>query len=200
MFNTPKFKTGDKVMVLDVNTYTKKEYVGRVGTISGIWFSYKNSSLESTYYYTIDFDNVKNESECRWYESELKPVLKESEENNMNTMPKLETGMFVIVEDTNYPCERSIGVIVNDRILYSNGDFDPADYTNWDTQYIRYILKCKYGFNFIKDKIDEIYNNDSFVCYGIEIIWKYEEPILEVTMDDIYKKFGCKVKIVSETT
>lgn len=125
---------------------------------------------------------------------------KESEENNMNTMPKLETGMFVIVEDNTEPYKRNIGVVINDKIVYSNGDFDPADYTTWDTQYIRYILKCNYGFNFIKYKIDEIYNNDSFACYGIKIIWKYEEPILKVTMDDIYKKFGCKVKIVPETT
>ena len=37
-------------------------------------------------------------------------------------------------------------------------------------------------------KLDSI-----FVCYGFKLI--YEDEVREVTMDEVEKKFGCKVKI-----
>ena len=112
------------------------------------------------------------------------------------TMPKLETGMFII---TKYG---DIGVVVNDNILYYHGGFINKsfllNYIRQDSgkDYIRYILKNECGFEQIRAFLEEIKSQKTIL--DIQVLWKYEESIPEVTLDEVYQKFGHKVKIVPE--
>ena len=47
------------------------------------------------------------------------------------------------------------------------------------------------------DVIGRLAEGDAAEC-DRRIVWQREEPPLEVTMEDVCKKFGCNVKIVKE--
>lgn len=112
-----------------------------------------------------------------------------------NAMPKLETGM--IVEVKNYVTHAiKLGLVINNSIMYfiNSDGFDKVcdgrvDFSN------SYVSKIYSGFDSYSIYfITYLYKTGDISKY---LIWE-KEDILEVTMEEVCKKFGCKVKIVAE--
>lgn len=112
-----------------------------------------------------------------------------------NEMPKLETGM--IVEVKNYVThDTKLGLVINNSIMYfiNSDGFDKvcdgrADFST------SYVSKIYSGFDSSSIYyITYLYKSGDISKY---LIWE-KEDILEVTMEEVCKKFGCKVKIVAE--
>lgn len=165
-----KYKVGDKVYIKN-NRLNKK-----IVTISEVY-----KSIRGIYY--------KIEEDCGlhdWTDYDFLPVpLKDND-----SFPFLETGIFVITSDGN------IGIVVDGKIILQHEGFERvSEYEAWDKDYIRYIFYCDYGFDYIEEYFENICNGKP--PHDVQMIWEYqEEPIPEVTMEDIYRKFGHKVKIV----
>lgn len=189
----PKFKIGDKV-------YIKPDLITGQRYGDSIFFS-EMKNLKGRILTVREVRNEKGKTYYRFPESSyyyienmLEPV--KSYEGNYMTMPKLETGMFII---TKYD---DIGVVVNDNILYYHGGFiNKSSLLNYIRQdsgkdYIRYILKNECGFEHIRAFLEEIKSQKTIL--GIQVLWKYEESIPEVTLDEVYQKFGHKVKIIDQ--
>lgn len=112
-----------------------------------------------------------------------------------NEMPKLETGM--IVEVKNYANhDAKLGLVINNSIMYiiNSDGFDKV---------------CDGRVDFSTSYVSKIYSGfDSYSIYFITYLYKTgelsefliweKEDILEVTMEEVCKKFGCKVKIVTK--
>jgi hypothetical protein len=115
---------------------------------------------------------------------DVKPI-QNGDKDTMNKMPKLETGMFV---ENGF---KDIGVVVGNTIVYNNGSYDKVDnlyeyskdYPELEG-YIKKVFICEFGFEKAEEEKDKPEN----------IIWEY--GVSEVTMEDVYKKFGHKVKII----
>lgn len=188
-----RFEVGDKVRVKNnlkhKDTYDgivfitgMEEYCGKTLTILNV-VEAKNGMI----YYNTE-ENI-----WWWSESMFEPIDKE---NEMNKIPELETGMFVIIKNTDFGKEY-IGVIVGDKIIYNDGDFDYVkNAENCKCRRIEYILKCPYGFKHISYHLRKIKSNTLEFNDNITVLWKYEEPIPKVTLNEVYKKFGHKVKII----
>ena len=177
----PKFNIGDKVRI----KYRKD----RIGYIAS-----KECNCMSIPYYRIRFgDSI---SKLPWYENEIELLTENNKEDNTMTMPKLETGMIVINKHD------KVGVVAGNEIWYNDGEIDDVKEVlmylerNKFDGYIKYIIKNRRGFYYIQHNLPNI-KADKPVS-GIEILWKYEEPIPEVTLDEVYQKFGHKVKIIDQ--
>lgn len=113
---------------------------------------------------------------------------------NYNSMPKLETGMYIITSSG------SIGVVINDYVLYIKHDTELLqtlmDYVNTYNDYIRYIVIPKSPYSFY-DIQSELLVYEDRIVYNGDYIWKYEPPARKVTMKEIEDKFGCKVEIIN---
>lgn len=113
-----------------------------------------------------------------------------------NEMPKLETGM--IVEVKNYVTrDTKLGLVINNSIMYFIGSdgFDTvhngcADLSCSYVSKIYSITNEKYSINILTN----LYKSGDISKY---LIWE-KEDILEVTMEEVCEKFGCKVKIVDK--
>lgn len=166
----PKFNIGDKVKIRD--NLVIDEMYGDLALLSGMVFE-KEKTVTYVEYRKHNSRYKLDGMPYLYNESMLEPV----KEDNTMTMPKLETGMIVInggVDD------------VKKVLMYLEG--------NKFGDYIKYIIKNRGGFYYIQHNLPNI-KADKPVS-GIEVLWKYEEPIPEVTLDQIYEKFGHKVKIV----
>lgn len=113
-----------------------------------------------------------------------------------NKMPKLETGMLVEVK-TDEIDQVKLGIVLNNSIMYFIGS------DGFDIVHNGYVkLNCSYVSK-IYSITDKNYSINIFIdLYKSGYISKYliweKEDILEVTMEEVCKKFGCKVKIVAE--
>ena len=181
----PKFKIGDKVKIkTNLRIYVEND--SHICSYTDYYCAEDISTIQS-----VNRDGYKLSGyHFPFPESMLEPV---KEDNSMN-MPKLETGMFII---TKYD---DIGVVVNDNILYYHGGFINKSFLlncieqDSGKDYIRYVLKNECGFEHIRAFLEEIKSQKTIL--GIQVLYRYEEPIPEVTLDQIYEKFGHKVKIV----
>ena len=112
-----------------------------------------------------------------------------------NAMPKLETGMIVEVKDRAIH-NAKLGLVINNSIMYfiNSDGFDNvrdgcADLSCSYVSKIYSITNEKYSINILTN----LYKSGDISKY---LIWE-KEDILEVTMEEVCKKFGCKVKIVT---
>ena len=112
-----------------------------------------------------------------------------------NEMPKLETGM--IVEVKNYANhDAKLGLVINNSIMYiiNSGGFDKVCDGRVDFS-ISYVSKIYSGFNSYSIYfITYLYKTGELSEF---LIWE-KEDILEVTMEEVCEKFGCRVKIVDK--
>lgn len=112
-----------------------------------------------------------------------------------NAMPKLETGMIVEVKSHAHNDTR-VGLVINNSIMYfiNSDGFDKV---------------CDGRADFSTSYVSKIYSGfDSYSIYFITYLYKTgelsefliweKEDILEVTMEEVCEKFGCKVKIIDE--
>lgn len=112
-----------------------------------------------------------------------------------NAMPKLETGMIVEVKDYVIH-DTKLGLVINNSIMYfiNSDGFDNV---------------CDGRADFSTSYVSKIYSGfDSYSIYFITYLYKTgelsefliweKEDILEVTMEEVCEKFGCKVKIVTK--
>ena len=113
-----------------------------------------------------------------------------------NEMPKLETGMLVEVR-TDKINQVKLGIVINNCIMYfiNSDGFDKvhngcADLSCSYVSKIYSITDKNYSINIFTD----LYKSGDISEY---LIWE-KEVTLEVTMEEVCKKFGCKVKIVAE--
>ena len=113
-----------------------------------------------------------------------------------NEMPKLETGMLVEVK--NYVThDTKLGLVINNSIMYfiNSDGFDKVcdGRVNFTASYISKIYS---GFDPYRYSIN--YFTDLYKTGGLSefLIWEKEDT-LEVTMEEVCEKFGCKVKIVT---
>lgn len=113
-----------------------------------------------------------------------------------NVMPKLETGMLVEVRTDEINCVK-LGVVINNSIMYfiNSDGFDIVDngYVKLNCSYVSKIYNItdkNYSINILTD----LYKSGYISKY---LIWEKEDT-LEVTMEEVCKKFGCKVKIVDK--
>lgn len=110
-------------------------------------------------------------------------------------MPKLETGMIVEVKSHVHNDTR-VGLVINNCIMYfiNSDGFDKV---------------CDGRADFSTSYVSKIYSGfDSYSIYFITYLYKTgelsefliweKEDILEVTMEEVCEKFGCKVKIIDE--
>lgn len=185
----PKFKIGDRVVI-------KKSYIydnGYVGFKGRVNKYFTNDSM-----YWVKMDGYSNDILLKESELELEPLIEgNNKEDNSMKMPKLETGMIVINKHD------KVGVVAGNEIWYNDGGIDDVEEVlmylerNKFDGYIKYIIKNRSGFAYIQHNLSNIKFNN-FVP-NVEVLWRYEESIPEVTLDEIYKKFGHKVKIVPNT-
>lgn len=110
-------------------------------------------------------------------------------------MPKLETGMIVEVKSCVHNDTR-VGLVINNSIMYiiNSDGFDKV---------------CDGRADFSTSYVSKIYSGfDSYSIYFITYLYKSgdiskfliweKEDTLEVTMEEVCEKFGCKVKIIDE--
>lgn len=113
---------------------------------------------------------------------------------NCNSMPKLETGMYIITSNG------SVGVVINDYVLYNKHDTELLqtlmDYVNEYNDYIRYIIMPESPYSFYGIQ-SELFVYEDRIVYDGDYIWKYEPPARKVTIKEIEEKFGCKVEIIN---
>ncbi len=57
------------------------------------------------------------------------------------------------------------------------------------------ISSCSQGLDIMKIETTNVFDFGSFNATR-EVLWKRPEPIKEMTMEDLEKHFGCKVKII----
>ena len=183
----PKFNIGDKVKIRD--NLVIDEMYGDLALLSGMVFE-KEKTVTYVEYRKHNSRYKLDGMPYLYNESMLELV----KEDNTMTMPKLETGMIVIDKHD------SVGVVAGNVIWYNDGGVDDVKEVlmylerNKFDGYIKYIIKNRSGFYYIQHNLPNI-KADKPVT-GIEVLWKYEEPIPEVTLDQIYEKFGHKVKII----
>lgn len=110
-------------------------------------------------------------------------------------MPKLETGM--IVEVKNYVThDTKLGLVINNSIMYfiNSDGFDNVRDGCADLS-CSYVSKIYSGFDsYSICFITYLYKTGELSEF---LIWE-KEDILEVTMEEVCEKFGCKVKIVTK--
>lgn len=112
-----------------------------------------------------------------------------------NAMSKLETGMIVEVKD-HARNDTRVGLVINNSIMYiiNSDGFDKvcdgrADFST------SYVSKIYSGFDsYSICFITYLYKTGELSEF---LIWEKEDT-LEVTMEEVCKKFGCKVKIVDK--
>lgn len=113
-----------------------------------------------------------------------------------NEMPKLETGMIVEVKDRAIH-NAKLGLVINNSIMYfiNSDGFDKVcdGRVNFTATYISKIYS---GFDPYKYSINYFTNLYKTGELSEFLIWE-KEDILEVTMEKVCEKFGCKVKIVT---
>lgn len=189
-------KIGDKVKIrsdLNANKHygdvvfvgEMEKYCGKVLTIK--YVNYVEDRIEY---------QMEEDYRWDWTDEMFEPLTEEDKKNILMNISTIKTGVVII---TKYD---RIGIVVNGFVWHYDGSIDAVEniltyiQEYEDNDYIKYIIKCKYGFKHIQNNLTNI-KADKPVT-GIEILWKYEEPIPEVTMEEVYKKFGHKVKIVPE--
>lgn len=111
-----------------------------------------------------------------------------------NAMPKLETGMIVEVKNHAYNDTR-VGLVINNSIMYiinSDGFDNVCDgRADFSTSYVSKIYSGFYSYSIYF--ITYLYKSGDISKF---LIWEKEDT-LEVTMEEVCEKFGCKVKIVT---
>ena len=145
-------------------------YIGRIVTIYNVCNDYKDAV------YRIREDNRL----FRWYDCNFEQIPAKSD----NPLPYLKDGVFV---ENKYG---DIGVVVGDKIIYSGIDsgFDRiSEYNEWENGYIEKIYSCNGGFRTVCKE-------------GLIWLYKEKESIPEVTLEEVYEKFGYKVKVVIDPT
>lgn len=110
-------------------------------------------------------------------------------------MPKLETGMIVEVKNRAHNDTR-VGLVINNSIMYiiNSDGFDKVcdGRADFSTSYVSKIFS---GFNsYSICFITYLYKSGDISKF---LIWEKEDT-LEVTMEEVCEKFGCKVKIIDE--
>lgn len=113
-----------------------------------------------------------------------------------NAMPKLETGMIVEVKN-HVNQDVKLGLVINNSIMYfiNSDGFDKVcdGRVNFTASYISKIYSgfdpYKYSINYFT----YLYKSGDISKF---LIWEKEDT-LEVTMEEVCEKFGCKVKIVT---
>lgn len=171
-----KYKVGDKVYICNVDIFTI-EYIEKIVTISEVC-----KNIRGNICYKIEEDCGLHD----WTNSNFKSLPLKGDDFYL----LLKTGVFIITSDGN------IGVVVDGKIVLQHEGFERvSEYKAWDEDYIRYIFNCEYGFDYIEEYFENICNGKP--PYEIQMLWEYQKDVIpEVTMEDVYRKFGHKVKIV----
>lgn len=114
-----------------------------------------------------------------------------------SVMPKLETGMLVEVKDAVFASTK-VGLVLNDSIMYFIGSDGRDSLTDgrpdFTISYVSKIYRQIESSQYSIEIISYLYKSGELSKY---LIWE-KESSLEVTMEEVCKKFGRKVKIVAE--
>ena len=171
-----KFKVGDRVRVVKITSNPqKKKYIGAICTIKNIDPNGKNA-------YTVPHYQMREDSIMYIFlENELELI--------SFTKSDLKDGMVIECHDT------TRRMIMGDNISGHSTFVKLGDFTN--------TLEHK---KFRELTIDKVYKstattlNDYFANKYLTLIWERpkEEPIKEMTVAEIEKELGYKVKIKSE--
>lgn len=179
-----KFKVGDKVRVVKIHddSACRFECEGQTFTIRQINPNTPYSKNEKTHYGVVE--------PCGWifYEDELELV-----EPDTFTKADLKDGMVVEYRDG----DRFL--VVKDHLLSKDYCADMSDLGD--------DLKDIYGFS--ADDIVKVYEVDYdyadefeelFDLVSLKLIWERdkEEPVKEMTVEEIEKKLGYKVKVIAD--
>ena len=160
-----KFKVGDKVRVVRVNTKAKERYVGKEFEIKGL-----NPNGFKEPHYSIG-------EVCIVYEDELERVF---------TKADLKDGMVVEHRDGKRHLvlgERLIGVRTWRYIRDVHDDLNDTT----ESLAIDKVYQTK-GYN-----LQNLFDNNQIV-----LIWERTEPIKEMTIEEIEKELGYKIKIIGD--
>ena len=168
----PKFKVGDKIRVIKESSHNApKECTGKVGEIKMI--GYSNPEIEVYFGEEIETSNT-------WYfsEDELEVVGVE-ESQVMFTKSDLKDRYIVTFRDGTY------GMVEGNSVrLIEDGKYLGFDYPLSDTN------------DMLKDCDDEICDIVSVHKPEYKTIWERTETIKEMSLSDIEKELGYKVKVV----
>ena len=85
----------------------------------------------------------------------------------MKSMPRLDAGLFVVAENDD------IGIVAGSKVYYCNDDgYDKtSDFESGEIK-VKYILKCRYGYEYIKEALFNI--ETDIPVPAIQVIWRYD--------------------------
>lgn len=176
-----------KVKCVKYNADERNFTIGKVYEIkNGVLYNDRNYPFSSWSMGCCDYDKdvdiyALNDWFKEWYVFEL------VEEKKVFTKSDLKTGMFGVME-----CGKKF-VIVNDNIVYQEGGFDYVSALNDDLEFIhKKIDKLWDGVESFHQLGDNIQFGDT--KYG-ELVYDWKRDIIrELTIEEIEKEFGIKVK------
>lgn len=168
-----KFKVGDKVKVVKTKHPNKKEYIGRILTITHI---------DERYLFPYEV----SETSWIWCDTELKLVEAEF------IKADLKDGMVVEYRDS------SRRMVLGDKLFGHNLSSSLDNFTDTLEPFDSHLS------NMIT--IDKVYKSkgvtleEYFITKNLTLIWERpkEEPVKEMTVTEIEKELGYKIKVIGE--
>lgn len=177
-----KFKVGDKVKVKDKNIKFSDSYRGCTGVINMF-----DESITGKEGYRIVFDGHDGLDRWVWFDEELVLV-----EHATFTKSDLKDGMVV---EYHYG-DREL--VFGSRSINGSGWHNLEDYTED-------LTEDKYHFaHHAIDKVYEVDNtritnlNDVFNDRFLTLIWERKPDYKEMTVEEIEKELGYKVKVIAD--
>lgn len=172
-----KFKVGDTVRVVRANIYDKNKYIGDIFTIKKI---NPNAPFKCEEHYGVE------DNSCRWVfdVNELELV-----EEKPFTKADLKTGMVVEHKDGDR------FMVIGDHLVSDDCCHKLSEYKDDLTPVVPYLpcAEIVAVYNIKADELDDI--SDVFADMCLATIWRREE-VKEMTVKEIEKQLGYKVKIV----
>jgi ribosomal protein L21E len=175
-----KFKVGDKVKIVSPRGYAGQKFKGMTGEVTG--FGKTNIDHEDAY--ALRFDG-EIENSCFWW--------RDDEVASADTFIKSDLKDGMVVENR-----------YGHRYMVMGEKLIGPDYYGWLSNYTDALTHKHSEPGNLHSHYDiiKVYKSNScsmqnyFESGNLELIWKREEPYKEMTVAEIEKKLGYKVKIV----